>query len=93
MQIQQRGPAFRGAFESVSGRRVGADGKGSRLREVWSRPQLPPLGGVEESPESVVADDEQEPEGVPFGEYAARCSVDGQFLRHQVGTWVVSEGG
>jgi hypothetical protein len=29
-------------------------------------------GGVEESPESVVANGEQEPEGVPFGEYATR---------------------
>ena len=71
---QQRCPAFRGAFESVSGSRVGADGKGSRLREVWSRPQLSPLGGVEESPESVVADGEQEPVGVPFGENAARAA-------------------
>ncbi len=31
----------------------------------------PPRGSVEESPESVVADVEQEPEGVPFGKYAA----------------------
>jgi hypothetical protein len=52
-----------------------------------------PPGGVEESPESVVADGEQEPEGVPFDEYAARCPVDGQFPRHQVGAWVVSEVG
>jgi hypothetical protein len=52
-----------------------------------------PGGGVEESPESVVADGEQEPESVPFGEYAARCPVDGKFPRHQVGAWVVSEGG
>ena len=53
----------------------------------------PPSGGVEESPESVVADGEQEPEGVPFSEYAARCPVDRQFPRHQVGAWVVGEGG
>ncbi len=83
----------RGAFESVAGSRVSAGGKGSRLREVWSVPQQSPRGGVEESPESVVADGEQEPEGVPFGEYAARCPVDGQFPRHQVGAWVVSESG
>jgi hypothetical protein len=56
-------------------------------------PSTTPQGGVEENPESVVADGEQEPEGVPFGEYAARCSVDGQHPGHQVGTWVVSEGG
>ena len=53
----------------------------------------PPGGVVEESPESVVADGEQEPEGVPFGEYAARCPVDGQLSGHQIGAWVVSEGG
>jgi hypothetical protein len=52
-----------------------------------------PPGGVEESPESVVADGEQELEGVPFGEYAARCPVDGQLSEHQVGAWVVSEDG
>ena len=40
---------------------------------------MPPRGGVEESPENVVADGEQEPEGVPFGEYAARCPVDCHF--------------
>ncbi len=85
--------ALRGAFESVSGSRVSAGGKGSRLREVWSRPQRPPRGGVEESPESVVADGEQEPEGVSFGEYAARCPVYGQLPGHQVGAWVVNEGG
>ncbi len=80
-------------FESVSGSRVSAGGKGSGLREVWSRPQQPPSRGVEESPESIVADDEQEPEGVSFGEYAARCPVDGQLPGNQVGAWVVSEGG
>ena len=84
---------FRGAFESVSGSRVSAGGKGSRLREVWSRPQRSPRGVVEESPESVVADGEQEPVGIPFGEYAARCPVYGQLPGHQIGAWVVSEGG
>ncbi len=81
------------AFKSVLGSRVSAGGKGSGLREVWSRPQRPPRGGVEESPESVVANGDHEPEGVPFGEYAARCPVDGQLPGHQVGAWVVSEGG
>ncbi len=90
---QQRCPALRSAFESVSGSRVSAGGKGSRLREVWSCPQLPPRGGVEESLESVVADGEQEPVGVPFGEDAARCPVYGQLPGHQIGAWVVSEGG
>ena len=90
---QQRCPAIRGAFESVSGSRVSAGGKGSRLREVWSRPQRSPRGGVEESPKSVVADGEQEPVGIPFGEYSARCPVYGQLLGHQIDAWVVSEGG
>jgi hypothetical protein len=40
---------LRGAFESVLGSRVNAGGKGSRLREVWSRPQRSPRGGVEAS--------------------------------------------
>jgi hypothetical protein len=52
----------------------------------------PPGGGVEESPESVVADGEQEPIGIQFGEYAARCPVYGQLPGHQIGACVVSEG-
>ena len=54
-------------------------------------PSTTPQGGVEENPESVVADGEQEPEGVPFGEYAARCPAYGQLSGHQVGAWVVNE--
>jgi hypothetical protein len=82
-----------GAFESVTGSRTSAGGKGSGLREVWSRPQLTPRGGVEESPESVVAYAKQEPEGIPFGEHAARCPVNGHLPRHQIGAWMVGEDG
>jgi hypothetical protein len=53
-----------------------------------------PGGGVRRAQRaSSQSDGEKEPEGVPFGEYAARCPVDGQLPGHQVGAWVVSEGG
>ncbi len=41
-------------------------------REVWSYSQLSSRGGIEDNPDCVVAYTEKEPEGMPFGEHAAR---------------------
>jgi hypothetical protein len=55
---------FRGAFESVTGSRVSAGGKGSGLWESGLSRNTPPIRrSVEENPESVVAHVEQELEG------------------------------
>jgi hypothetical protein len=51
-----------------------------------------PPGGVEGSPESVVAHAEQEREGIPLSKHGARCPVDGDLLRHQIGAWMIVEG-
>ena len=67
-------------------------GKGSWGRKIWSSPQQPPGGGVEDSPDRVVAYAEQEPKLVPFSEHGARGPVEGDLPRHQVGAWMIVEG-
>ncbi len=57
---------------------------------VW--PATAPRGGVEDSPDRVVAYAEQETELVPFSEHGARAPVDGDLPRHQVGAWMIVEG-
>ncbi len=52
----------------------------------------PPGGGVEDSPDRVVAYAEQETELVPFSEHGARGPVDGDLPWHQVGAWMIVEG-
>ncbi len=79
---------LRDDVSSVSFKRLLSSG----LREVWSIPQYPSRSSVEESSESVVAHAEQEPEGVPFSEYAAHCPVECELPRHQIGSWMVDEG-
>ena len=64
----------------------------SRNREIWARPQLLPGGGVEDSPDRVVAYAEQKPEGISFGKHAARGPIDGDLPRHQIGAWMIVEG-
>ncbi len=49
-------------------------------------------GGVEDSPDRVVAYAEQEPKWVPLSEHGARGPVEGDLPRHQVGAWVIVEG-
>ena len=66
--------------------------QGSRGREFWSVPQHPSSRSVEDSPDCVVAHTEQEPEGVPFGEYGARSPVDRDLPRHKVCAWMVVKG-
>jgi hypothetical protein len=51
-----------------------------------------PPGGVEDSPDRVVAYAEQETESVPFSEHGARGPVDGDLPRHQIGAWMIVEG-
>jgi hypothetical protein len=51
-----------------------------------------PGGGVEESPDHVVAYAEQDPEGIPFSEHAARGPIDGDLPRHQIGAIVEGRG-
>ncbi len=48
---------------------------------------------IEDSSDHVVAHTEQETEVIPFGEYAARASVDDDLPRHQIGAWMIVEGG
>ena len=58
-----------------------------------SDPQLYPRGGgVENSPDHVVAYAEQETELVPFSEHGARGPVEGDLPRHQIGAWMIVEG-
>jgi hypothetical protein len=52
----------------------------------------PPRGGVEDSPDRVVAYAEQETELVPFSEHGARGPVEGDLPRHQIGAWMIVEG-
>ena len=66
--------------------------QGSRGGEFWSVPQHPSRRSVEDSPDCVVAHTEQEPEGVPFGEYGARSPVDRDLPRHKVCAWMVVKG-
>jgi hypothetical protein len=58
-----------------------------------SDPQLPPVGGVEDSPDRVVAYAEQETESVPFNEHGACGPVDGDLPRHQIVSCMIVEGG
>jgi hypothetical protein len=53
-----------------------------------------PPGGVLRT-DHVVAYAEQEPEGscIPFSEHAARGPIDGDLPRHQIGAWMIVEGG
>ncbi len=67
------------------GNRASIGSKISRNREIWAGPQLLPGGVVEDSPDRVVAYAEEEPEGIPFGEHAARGPIDGNLPRHQIG--------
>jgi hypothetical protein len=55
---------------------------------VW-----PASGGVEDSPDRVVAYAEQETKLLPFGEHGARRPVEGDLPRHQIGAWMIVEGG
>ncbi len=64
----------------VTGSRVSAGGKDSGLRKS-GLPRNAPPGGVLRRAQAHV---EQEPEGIPFGECGAR---------HQVGSWMIGEGG
>jgi hypothetical protein len=77
---------------SVTGSRTSTGGKVSWGRKIWSGPQRPPRGGVEDSPDRVVAYAEQETELVPFSEHGARGPVEGDLPRHQVGAWMIVEG-
>jgi hypothetical protein len=52
----------------------------------------PPGGGVEDSPDRVVAHAEQETELVPFSKHGVRGPVDGDLPRHQIGAWMIVEG-
>jgi hypothetical protein len=52
----------------------------------------PPGGGVEDSPDRVVAYAEQDTKLVPFSEHGARGPVEGN-ARHQIGAWMIVEGG
>ncbi len=55
-----------------------------------------PLGGcVEDNPDRVVACTEQETKFVlvPFSEHGARGPVEGDLPRHQIGAWMIVEGG
>jgi hypothetical protein len=85
--MQAKLPLHPWRFEGVTGSRTSIGLKISRNREIWSGPQLLPGGGVEDSPDCVVAYAEQEPEGIPFGEHAAR-----DLPRHQIGAWMILEG-
>jgi hypothetical protein len=67
-------------------------GKGSWGWKFWSGLQLPPGGGIEDSPDRVVAYAEQETESVPFSEHGAHGPVDGDLPRHQIGAWMIVEG-
>ncbi len=67
--------------------------KVSWARKIWSSPQLPPGGGVEDSPDRIVAYAEQEvTKLVPFSEHGARGPVEGDLPRHQIGGWMIVEG-
>ena len=50
------------------------------------------MEGVEDSPDRVVAYAEQEPEGIPFSEHAARGPIDPDLPQHQIGAWMIVEG-
>ncbi len=65
-------------------------------REHWRQDQLEPgnLLCPATAPDRVVAHTEQETESVPFSEHAARSPViDGDFPQHQIGAWMIVEGG
>ncbi len=51
-----------------------------------------PGGGIEDSPDRVVAYAEQEPEGIPLSEHAVRGPIDRDPPRHQIGAWMIVEG-
>ncbi len=51
-----------------------------------------PGGGVEDSPDRVVAYAEQEPEGISLSEHTARGPIDRDLSRHQIGAWMIVEG-
>jgi hypothetical protein len=78
--------ASRTAGPSPAARSAGA-GKSGLARNG------PPGGGVEDSPDRVVAYAEQETKFVPFSEHGARGSVEGDLPRHQIGAWMIVEGG
>ena len=61
-------------------------------RELWSDSQLSSGGSIEDSPDRVVAYTEQEPEGIPFSEHAARGPVNRDFPQHQIGAWIIVKG-
>ncbi len=62
-------------------------------QKIWSSPQLPPGVCVEDSPDLVVAYAEQVTKLVPFSEDGARGPVEGDLPRHQIGAWMIVEGG
>ena len=93
LSMRARQPWSPWRVKNVTGSRIGVGSQGSRGRELWSGPQHPPSGSVEESPECVVAHAEKETEVIPFGEYSARSPVDRNLPRHHVGPWTVMEGG
>ncbi len=51
-----------------------------------------PPGGIEDSSDRVVAYTEQEPEGIPFSEHAARGPFNRNFPQHQIGAWIIVKG-
>jgi hypothetical protein len=78
--------ASRTARPSPAARSAGAGKSG------LARSTPPGGGGVEDSPDRVVAYTEQETESVPFSEHGARGPVDGDLPRHQIGAWMIVEG-
>ncbi len=78
--------ASRTAGPSPAARSAGA-GKSGLARNT------PPGGVVEDSPDRVVAYAEYETKLVPFSEHGARGPVEGDLLRHQIGAWMIVEGG
>ncbi len=65
--------------------RIGVGAQVSRGRELWSVPQHPSSGSVEDSPDCIVAHAEEETEVIPLGEYSACSPVNRNLPRHKVG--------
>jgi hypothetical protein len=82
-------------FERITGNRASIGDKRQDQPEVGNLvwPAMAPPPGVEDSSDHVVAYAKQEPEDIPFSEHAPRGPVDGDLPQHQIGTWMIMEGG